>query len=91
MVTVATAQLKSPRLGPYLEEGAVQQLLPAPDNGVLVLVLPLECLGETLDQGGQRTARKTLKIQHTHITQQWLKPSAAHAVLEQGVRNFFMP
>ena len=78
----------------YLEEGAVQQLLPAPDDGVLVLVLPLERLGETLDQGSQRTARKTLKIQHTHthhITITVVQtPSTAHEVLEQAFTNFFV-
>ena len=45
----------------YLEEGAVEELLPSPDDGVLVLVLPLQGLGQALHQGGQRTACKTLE------------------------------
>lgn len=44
----------------YLEEGTVQQLLASSDDGVLVLVLPLQSLREPLHQGGQRAARETL-------------------------------
>ncbi len=49
------------QLGAYLEKWTMKQLLPSPDDGVLVLVLPLQSLGQPLHKGGQCTACETLK------------------------------
>lgn len=45
----------------YLEKRTVKQLFSSSDDGVLILVLPLQSLGEPLDQGGQRAACETLQ------------------------------
>ena len=44
----------------HLEERTVEQLFPSSNNGVLILILPLQSLREALHKGGQRTACKTL-------------------------------
>lgn len=69
----------------HLEERAVQQLLAASHDGVLVLELPLQGLREPLHQRGQGAAREALRGQGgrgaggSGVSRCWRPPAPNHA------------